>query len=43
MGLTGTMASIAEIFLHKPNINIDNGDQVTKESMEEGSISLSNI
>ena len=33
MGLSGTMASIAEIFLHKPSINIDHGDKVTKESI----------
>jgi hypothetical protein len=29
MGLSGTMGSIAEIFLHKPSINIDHGDKVT--------------
>ena len=43
MGLSGTMSSIAEINLHKPSINIEHGEKVTQESIQDGSITLSDI
>ena len=43
MGVLGTCAAIAEIFLHHEKIKTTGGDKVTQESLNDGSISLKDI
>ena len=42
-GVYGTAAPIAEIFMYKPMINIDGGEEVTEASKESGCVTLRNI
>jgi len=43
MGVFGTTAAIAEIFLYEPKIKIEGGEKVTQDTLEDGTISLSDI
>lgn len=43
MGVLGTTAAIAEIFLHKSKINTKGGNEVTQETIVDGAISLTDI
>lgn len=43
MGVLGTCAAIAEIFLHVEKIKTSGGEKVTQQSLDDGSISLKNI
>lgn len=43
IGIFGTLAGIAEVYLYKPHIPIDTGDEVKPESIEEGSIKVESI
>ena len=43
MGIQGTTAAIAQIFMYKPKINTTGGSQLTDADYEEGNISLKNI
>lgn len=43
MGVFGTAAGIANIFLYKSTILVDGGDQVSKATEEGGNVSLQNI
>lgn len=43
MGVFGTANAIAEIFLYVPKINTKGGDKVTPETIEDGSITLTDI
>lgn len=43
MGVLGTCAAIAQIFLHEEKIKTTGGDKVTQESLNDGSISLKDI
>ena len=43
MGVLGTTAAIAEIFLHKSKINTSGGNEVTQETIADGAISLTDI
>jgi ABC-type bacteriocin/lantibiotic exporter with double-glycine peptidase domain len=38
LGVFGTTAAIAEIFLHKSTVNTTGGVNVSKESLDDGSI-----
>ena len=42
-GMFGTMASIAEIMLYEPQINIESGDSVSTDAISDGSIKLNDI
>ena len=43
IGMFGTMASIAEIMLYEPAINIEGGDDVTTDSLSDGCLRLDDI
>ena len=43
LGLFGTMAAIADIFLYTPKVPIEGGDNLKEEALEQGSIKLENI
>ena len=43
MGLFGTMASIAEVYLYEPKILLDGGDDVPEEAIEMGNICVEDI
>lgn len=43
IGMFGTMASIAEIMLYEPLIKCEGGNDVTTESMSDGSLQLTDI
>lgn len=43
IGVFGTMAAIAEIYLYKPKVPIDGGEQVTQATIEDGTIRLNDL
>mmetsp|Transcript_17903 Transcript_17903/g.27689 ORF Transcript_17903/g.27689 Transcript_17903/m.27689 type:complete len:139 (+) Transcript_17903:951-1367(+) len=43
MGIMGTTQAIAEIYIHKPKINTTGGEEVTKETIEDGNINIQDI
>lgn len=43
MGVFGTAAAIADIFMYKSSIKTVGGSQVTEKTIEEGTISLKNV
>jgi ATP-binding cassette subfamily B (MDR/TAP) protein 1 len=43
MGVFGTTAAIADIFLHKTSVNTTGGANVTQESLDDGTIYLKDI
>ena len=43
MGVFGTTAAIAEIFLHDSKVNTMGGGEVTQESLDDGAIHLKDI
>lgn len=43
MGVYGTMAAIAEIYMYVEKILIEGGEEMTDMSLKDGSVSLKNI
>jgi hypothetical protein len=43
IGVFGTMAGIAEIYLYEPKVPIEGGEEVTQASIEDGSIKLKDL
>ena len=43
LGVFGTAAAIAEIFLYKSSVNTTGGNKVEKETIEEGTLTLSDL
>ena len=43
LGVLGTTAGIASIFLYDPTIPIDGGNKVTPDSLDDGNIKIENI
>ena len=43
LGVFGTAAAIAEIFLYKSSVNTTGGNEVTSTTIEEGTLTLSDL
>ena len=43
MGVFGTTAAIAEIYLHESQVNTTGGSKVTNESLDDGTVTLKDI